>query len=145
MAIDARANARGTTPRLPRPQGSTPPSWHRARTLPGQNLRSRQGDGIPLANPPTPDDRGINPDVPAVRHDCGAQDSRVLGQAALAQRRHDAAGTGPVDPQSHVAQLDRPPDPLVLDEPVRVAPRFDHEVRSEPRDLETACRGQGPQ
>ena len=63
---------------------------------------SGQLHGIAPPDSPAPHDRCINPDVPRVFLNCGAEHSRVLGQAALAKRRHDATGTRPVDRQHDV-------------------------------------------
>src|SRR5262245_49827063 len=92
--------------------------------------RSRQPQCVPPPDPTTPDDRRINADVPSVLLDRDAEHVWIFGQAALAQRRHDAAGTGPVDLQQRVAERERPPDPAVLDEPVGAVRYFDHEVRA---------------
>src|SRR5262245_57828279 len=73
-----------------------------------------------------PNDSRVDPDVALVLLDRGAEHGGILGQAGLAQRRHDAAGTWAVDPQLHLAERQRPPDPAVLDE--ALLGRVDDEV-----------------
>src|SRR5262249_55913210 len=101
-------------------------------------MGSDQLNVIPPADTAALDDRRVNPDVPPVLLDGSAEHRRVLRQAALAKGRHDAARAGPVDPQLHAAERERPPGPAVLDEPVGPVRRLDHEVRPEPRDFKTA-------
>ena len=75
----------------------------------------------------------------------GAEYSRVLGQTALAQRRHHATCAWPVYRQHHIADHERPPDPPVLDKPLRTLRWARSRSSVGTGDLESARRCQGSQ
>src|SRR5438132_11512667 len=67
-------------------------------------MRTRRGlfhsDGITTADFPTLQHRGVDPDVSPVVLGCCTQDTRILREIGLRERRHHAAGTGTSDAQA---------------------------------------------
>src|SRR5262245_50107269 len=99
-------------------------------------------DHVVPVNPSAADDRRVDADVSlVVLHGCPKY-RRVLGQAALGQRRHDAARTRSVDAQANIAECECPTDPVVFRETVGAVRRFDHEVWAEARHFKAARGGQ---
>src|SRR5262249_38684001 len=112
------------------------PCWREGRLQQAGTVAAARSSGLKYGR--------VDADVSMVLLDNRAKDTWVTRQAPLRQGRHDAPRAGSVDSQPDVANRERFPDPVVLDEASRAVGRLEHEVGAEPRDLEAARGCQGP-
>src|SRR6266566_714333 len=105
-----------------------------------------QSDGITTAGLATLQHRGVHPDISSVVLSCSAQDTRILWEIALRQRRHHAAGAGTGNAQSKgIADRERLSDPSILHEILLGVRSLHNDVWAKAPDFETPLRIQCPQ
>src|SRR5918911_627141 len=108
-----------------------PPSW----TL------WREPNRIPTADRAALEHTSIDPHVDLIVLGGRAQDTPVLGQIALGQRRHHAARTGARDAQAHrLPDRQRVPDPGILHEVGPAVGDLYHDVGPKAPHLEPPLR-----
>ena len=96
-------------------------------------------DRIASADVAALQDRGIDPNVSPVVLGCCAQNTCILWEIALSERRHHAAGARAGDTQAnHIPDCEDSPYPSILHEILLAAWGLDHDIWAKASDLEAS-------
>ena len=95
----------------------------------------KQLDDVTDANLPGLLDGAVDAEIPVGDPDQGPHDRGILGYVGESERRHDAAGTGIVDRQDRVPQLDAPTHPGLLGKRAALG-RIDEDARAKAADID---------